>query len=98
MREGAGGKSAMANRLPIVGVEYCHECGYLGFATKLAEALLRTFEGQLGGVLITPSAGGAYEITLDHRSIYSTFEEGFPTQDEAVERVRTALTESAVPA
>jgi selenoprotein W-related protein len=88
----------MANRLPTIGIEYCHECGYLGFATKLTEALLRTFEGQLAGVLVTPSTGGAYEITLDGRSIYSTFEEGMPTQDEAVERVRTVLAESAVTA
>lgn len=86
----------MANRLPIIGIEYCHECGYIGFATKLAEGLLRTFEGQLGGVLITPSTGGAYEITLDNRGIYSTFEEGFPTQDEALERVRAALASQAV--
>lgn len=86
----------MAYRLPTIGIEYCHECGYLGFATKLTEALLRTFEGQLGGVLVTPSTGGAYEITLDGRSIYSTFEEGMPTQDEAVERVRTALAETAM--
>jgi selenoprotein W-related protein len=85
----------MTNRLPTIGIEYCHECGYLGFATKLAEGLLRTFEGQLGGVLITPSTGGAYEITLDNRSIYSTFEEGMPTQDEAIERVRTVLASSA---
>jgi selenoprotein W-related protein len=88
----------MTNRLPTIGIEYCHECGYLGFATKLAEGLLRTFEGQLGGVLITPSTGGAYEITLDNRSIYSTFEEGMPTQDEAVERVRQALAEASVTA
>lgn len=86
----------MANRLPTIGIEYCHECGYLGFATKLTEALLRTFEGQLGGVLVIPSTGGAYELTLDGRSIYSTFEEGMPTQDEAVARVRTALAEIAV--
>lgn len=85
----------MAHRLPTIGIEYCHECGYLGFATKLTEALLRTFEGQLGGVLVTPSTGGAYEITLDGRAIYSTFEEGMPTQDEAVARVRTALAETA---
>ena len=88
----------MANRLPTIGIEYCHECGYVGFATKLAEALLRTFEGQLGGVLIIPSTGGAYEITLDNRNIYSTFEEGMPTQDEAVERVRKVLAEAAVTA
>jgi selenoprotein W-related protein len=88
----------MANRLPTIGIEYCHECGYLGFATKLTEALLRSFEGQLAGVLVTPSTGGAYEITLDGRSIYSTFEEGMPTQDEAVERVRATLAESAVTA
>lgn len=88
----------MVNRLPTIGIEYCHECGYLGFATKLTEALLRTFEGQLGGVLVIPSTGGAYELTLDGRSIYSTFEEGMPTQDEAVERVRTALTQAAVTA
>jgi len=85
----------MANRLPTIGIEYCHECGYIGFATILAEVLLRTFEGQLGGVLIIPSTGGAYEITLDGRSIYSTFEEGMPTQDEAIARVRTTLSSSA---
>jgi selenoprotein W-related protein len=84
--------------LPIIGIEYCHECGYLGFATKLADALLRTFEGQIGGVLLIPSAGGAYELTLDKRQIYSTFEEGMPTQDEAVERVRQSLAEASVTA
>ena len=88
----------MANRLPTIGIEYCHECGYVGFATKLTEALLRTFEGQLAGVLVIPSTGGAYEITLDGRTIYSTFEEGMPTQDEAVERVRTSLAQAAVTA
>jgi len=88
----------MTNRLPTIGIEYCHECGYVGFATKLTEALLHTFEGQLGGVLVIPSTGGAYEITLDGRSIYSTFEEGMPTQDEAVERVRTSLAQAAVTA
>ena len=88
----------MAQRLPTIGIEYCHECGYIGFAIKLTEGLLKTFEGQLAGVLITPSTGGAYEITLDKRTIYSTFEEGFPTQEEAMERVRTALTEATVTA
>jgi selT/selW/selH-like putative selenoprotein len=88
----------MANRLPTIGIEYCHECGYVGFATKLTEALLRTFEGQLAGVLVIPSTGGAYEITLDGRTIYSTFEEGMPTQDEAVERVRTSLAQATVTA
>ncbi len=84
--------------LPVVGIEYCHECGYLGFATKLADAALRTFEGQIGGVLLTPSAGGAYEITFDGRTIYSTFEEGMPTQDEAVARVQQSLADAAVTA
>jgi selT/selW/selH-like putative selenoprotein len=84
--------------LPVIGIEYCHECGYLGFASKLAEALLRGFEGKLGGVLLTPSAGGAYELTIDKRTIYSTFEEGMPTQDEAVERVRQVLAEASVTA
>lgn len=85
----------MANRLPTVGIEYCHECGYLNFATTLAEGLLRSFEGQLAGVLITPSAGGAYEITLDGKSVYSTFEEGFPTQEEALARVKSSLAQPA---
>lgn len=82
-------------KLPVVGIEYCQECGYLTFAMKLADELLRDLEGQLGGVLLTPSAGGAYEITLDGRAIYSTFEEGFPSQMESVGRVRESLTQAA---
>lgn len=82
-------------KLPVIGIEYCHECGYLTFALKLADELLRELEGKLGGVLITPSAGGAYEITLDGRPIYSTFEEGFPSQMEAVARVQESLTQAA---
>jgi len=88
-------KENIMAKLPVVGIEYCQECGYLTFAMKLADELLRDLEGQLGGVLLTPSAGGAYEITLDGRSIYSTFEEGFPSQMESVGCVRESLTQAA---
>ncbi len=82
-------------KLPVIGIEYCHECGYLSFALKLAEGCLRQFEGKIGGVLVTPSAGGAYEITMDTKSIYSTFAEGFPTQDEAMARIASAVAQPA---
>lgn len=78
-------------KLPTVGIEYCQECGYLTFALKLADELLRSMEGKLGGVTLTPSAGGAYELTLDGGVIYSTFAEGMPSQAEAVARVRESL-------
>lgn len=81
-------------KLPTVGIEYCQECGYLTFALKLADELLRSMEGQLGGVLLMPSAGGAYELSLDGRTIYSTFAEGMPSQAEAVTRVRESLAQA----
>lgn len=81
-------------KLPTVGIEYCQECGYLTFALKLADELLRSMEGQLGGVLLMPSAGGAYELSLDGRTVYSTFAEGMPSQAEAVARVRESLSEA----
>ena len=48
----------MANRLPTIGIEYCHECGDLGFATERAEPLRGTFGGHMGGGSVGRSTGG----------------------------------------
>ena len=56
----------------------------------MAQELLSTFEGELGGVLLKPSTiSGAYNISIDGETIWSRAEEkGFPDIKELKTRVR----------
>jgi selenoprotein W-related protein len=81
---------------PLIDIKYCIQCRWLLRAAWLAQELLTTFEEELGGVTLSPSTGGTFEITVAHKNeqklIWSRKQEGrFPEAKEAKQRVRDFL-------
>jgi selT/selW/selH-like putative selenoprotein len=60
--------------LPVVSIEYCTGCRWMMRAAWTAQELLTTFDGQLGGVTLTPNStrpGGAFEVRIDQQMVFS---------------------------
>ena len=58
--------SATPSATPVVCIEYCTGCRWMMRAAWMAQELLTTFKGQLGGVTLKPNSsrpGGAFEVT-----------------------------------
>jgi selenoprotein W-related protein len=75
---------------PSIEIEYCPKCRWLMRSAWMAQELLSTFEGELGGVTLKPSGtSGFFEIRLGNRVIFSRKEEGrFPEIKELKQKVR----------
>lgn len=57
---------------PRVEIEYCPRCRWLARAAWLAQELLSSFEAELGGVTLLPSATpGAFEVRLAGEVVFS---------------------------
>jgi selenoprotein W-related protein len=70
-------------------IEYCTRCRWLLRAGWTAQELLLTFETELAEVALIPGLGGAFDVRLDGRSIWSRKREGrFPELKELKQRVR----------
>lgn len=75
---------------PRVSIEYCPRCGWLLRAAWLAQELLTTFEDDVAGVELRPSAtSGAFEIRVDEAVVWNRqVDQGFPQAAELKRRVR----------
>ncbi|PHP66113.1 hypothetical protein CSC94_16070 [Zhengella mangrovi] len=74
---------------PSVRITYCTQCNWLLRAAWMAQELLSTFGQDLGAVILEPSTGGRFEITLDGETIWERKADGgFPEAKELKKRVR----------
>lgn len=74
---------------PVVIIEYCTQCRWLLRAAWMAQELLSTFEGDLGGVTLVPGSGGIFEVRVADDLAWSRKKEGrFPDIVELKQRVR----------
>lgn len=81
---------------PLVEIQYCTQCRWLLRAAWIAQELLSTFEEELGGVTLSPSTGGTFEITAHNKGnqklMWSRKQEGrFPEAKEVKQRIRDYL-------
>lgn len=77
----------------MVTIEYCPGCRWLLRAGWTAQELLSTFEAELGGVTLKPSAtGGRFTVHLDEVLIWDRkLEGGFPELKVLKQRVRDRI-------
>ena len=74
---------------PRLEIVYCTQCRWLLRAAWIAQELLATFEGDLGGVTLVPGTGGVFEIRCGAEVLWSRAAEGrFPEIKEIKQRVR----------
>ena len=78
---------------PTVEIEYCTGCRWLLRAGWTAQELLTTFEKELGGVTLRPSAtSGRFLITLDGRTVWDRkARSGFPEMKELKQLIRDQI-------
>lgn len=77
---------------PQVDILYCTGCRWLLRAAWMAQELLSTFENELGGVRLVPASGGAFEVRVDGRLLWSRKREGrFPEIKELKQRLRDEI-------
>ncbi len=61
-------------------------------AASLAEKILSKFRNNLAEVALIPSSGGAFEVSVDGKTVYSKLETGrFPTEREVLEDLEEVL-------
>lgn len=71
-------------------IEYCPKCRWMLRAAYMAQEILSTFEDDLNGVLIKPSAvNGKYTVMVDETKLFDRKESGrFPEIKELKQLVR----------
>ncbi len=78
---------------PVVTITYCTGCNWLLRAGWMAQELLQTFQGGLGGgTLIPGDLGGIFEIRVDQELVWERKRDsGFPDVKELKTRVRDRI-------
>lgn len=78
---------------PSVEIEYCPGCRWLLRAGWTAQELLTTFESELGGVTLRPSAeSGTFRVTVDGVVVWNRKDQGrFPEMKELKQRIRDGI-------
>lgn len=78
---------------PVVTITYCTGCNLLLRAGWMAQELLQTFQGTLGGVTLVPGdTGGIFEIQVDRELVWDRKRDGgFPDAKELKTRVRDLI-------
>ena len=78
---------------PSVEIEYCPGCRWLLRAGWTAQELLTTFESELGGVMLRPSAeSGTFRVTVDGVVVWNRKDQGrFPEMKELKQRIRDEI-------
>jgi selenoprotein W-related protein len=71
-------------------IEYCARCGWLLRAAWVAQELLTTFENELAGVTLKPSAlAGTFQVRVGEALVWCRKRDGgFPQVAELKRRVR----------
>jgi len=58
----------------------------------MAQELLTTFEGELGGVALLPGTRGVFEVRIESRTVWSREQQGrFPEAKELKQLVRDII-------
>jgi selenoprotein W-related protein len=64
-------------------IEYCAPCGYEKIAVGLTEKLLLAFKQRIDSLVLIPSSGERFEVTIDGKLVFSKLEKGrFPQFEE----------------
>ena len=81
---------------PIVTITYCIGCNWMLRASWMAQEILSTFQGQLGGVTLVPGeVGGMFEVTVDGTVLWERKRDGgFPEAKELKSRLRDVIAPS----
>ena len=62
---------------PIIEIEYCPKCGWLLRSAYIAQELLTTFAGELGGITLIPSAvTGRFQLRLGDQELFDRKKNG----------------------
>lgn len=76
----------------IISIEYCTSWGYLNRAVALLENLLNEHKNNVNKVIVIPSTGGVFEVSINGESIFSKKELGrFPKENEVEDKIRDIL-------
>lgn len=76
----------------IIGIEYCTSWGYLGRAVALCQNLLNEHKNKINKVVLIPSSGGVFEVTMNGESVFSKKELGrFPEENEVEDKIRKLI-------
>ncbi|WP_313739436.1 SelT/SelW/SelH family protein [Pseudomonas sp.] len=82
----------MSANKPDIVITYCTQCQWLLRAAWLAQELLSTFGGELGGVTLRPSVGGLFIITCDGIQLWERKADGgFPEAKVLKQRLRDLI-------
>ena len=77
---------------PEVRIVYCTQCNWLLRSAWMASELLSTFSLELGAVILVPSTGGSFEISLDGELIWQRKRDGgFPDVKALKQLVRDRI-------
>lgn len=73
-------------------IEYCTAWGYIDRAVALTKNLLNEHKNNIEELIIVPSSGGVFEISVNDKNIFSKKElNRFPEDGEVEKLVREAL-------
>lgn len=71
-----------------IAVEFCMQWNYAPKAASFAEDLFSHFRANIKEIQLIPSSGGAFEITVNGKTIYSKLETGvFPKNSEVIKKI-----------
>lgn len=77
---------------PVISISYCTQCNWLLRSSWMAQELLSTFAGTLGGVTLCPGTGGIFEIRLNGELIWERKRDGgFPDVKALKQMVRDRI-------
>lgn len=73
-------------------IAYCTQCRWLLRSAWMAQELLTTFDGDITELILKPSRGGLFEVSIGKTLVWSRKQEGrFPEITELKQRVRDVL-------
>ena len=76
----------------IIGIEYCTAWGYLPRAVALAQNLLGQHKNNINKLILIPSSGGVFEVTLNGELVFSKKEVGrFPEENEVEDKMKELI-------
>lgn len=63
----------------LIKIKYCTQCGWLLRSSWIAQELLSTFSEEIDELVLVPSTGGVFEVTVNDELVWSREKErGFP--------------------
>ncbi len=76
----------------VVEIAYCTRCRWMLRATWMAQELLTTFDSDIDRMVLSPGAGGIFEVHANGERVWSrAVDGGFPAITELKRRVRDRI-------